>query len=174
MLTDNKVYLDSSLNVIKNNYKYFSQLETKNIALVTPTYLGLEKYKELNEIIKVNPNLDSFTKSYLINMTSAFNDFKNKDLKSGKEKINRNINLLIKAQDSSKKDFELILDLFKMRAHITDRKELLREIDSSSIIFDNKKLIHSDIEEYYKRMPNYLFINQSLDKNNEEAPSFTW
>src|SRR5699024_4739017 len=162
VMTGNTAYLDSSY-VKLNKEKYFQdkKLDSSNIDLIYQIYFMTERYDELASLLDSSA-LDSKTKNYLSHLCYAYSNYQSGDVKEAQKYIRENMEIKRREINKNLSDSIAVMEYYFMKAHLKDKGELFREIDSikllrekpSDIFYD--EILKSELTDYYIEFPDFL------------------
>lgn len=161
-LSGNTVYLDSSYyKLIESKYFKSHSLTDKNIDIIYPIFYNTGRYDELLKLFEKTEGIDSRDKIYLINLLSAYSSYSKGEDTKGDDFIMKNIEERQKTFNSDRRDSIAFMELYLMKAHIKNRDEIYREIDSinaKSNLFSDmfiEDILKQQIENQYSSMPKF-------------------
>ena len=157
--TRNKDVLKKSYSFLSRNKDYREEGLQKDFFIsATGVMMNLEKYDELENLLKTNHNIDEYTKMKILN-DLGFMKFKSKDKKKAKEYLKKNQLMILNKIKRNPKDTLLYSEYFGIRTLLVGKEKSLLEVDS---IFSNQ----SQYREIFKDMIN--------DYSNDPKSGMGW
>lgn len=128
--TGNKDVLLKSYSDLKNNNDFRKNgLQREFFISATNVLMNLEKFNELEKLIKNNHDIDDYTREKMINELNFYR-FKNKDKEKAKLYLKNNVNLIKSKIKSNPKDTLLYFEYFTLQTLLIGRDKTISEIDS--------------------------------------------
>lgn len=154
----NTKYLDSAYSLLKRNKDYRTKgLSYRNSQTVIALLLNLQKYSELEILLKSDTLMDPYDKFKVLNLT-RYLEIAKKDRIKANEFIRNNILMITDSLRRNPKDSILYADYFSMRMFLVGKDKVLSEIDSMMRINNEfsplfyEKILKESIKNYPDRM----------------------
>ncbi|MCC2589517.1 hypothetical protein [Chryseobacterium sp. MFBS3-17] len=128
--TGNKQVLNDSYSFLNKNKDFRNDgLKTEFFLSASGVLMSLEKYDELESVLKRSNDIDSFTKEKTINNLNFYR-FKNKDRLKAKMYLSNNVNMIAEQAKNNPKDTMLYSEYFVYRTMLVGKEKSLKEVDS--------------------------------------------